>query len=150
MKKAFTMIELIFVVVVLGILAAVAIPRFAATRGDAQVAKYRADISAIRSAIISERQQRLFRGNPAFIAALDNGGNALFGGLAGQVLLQNPIQASPGAGGWATAGNGLNYTATISQTSGGINGAANFVYTPATGVFDCAGGAGTVCGLLTD
>jgi len=39
MKKAFTMIELIFVIVILGILAAVAIPKLAATRNDAQVAK---------------------------------------------------------------------------------------------------------------
>ena len=37
MKKAFTMIELVFVIVILGILASVAIPRLAATRGDAEV-----------------------------------------------------------------------------------------------------------------
>jgi prepilin-type N-terminal cleavage/methylation domain-containing protein len=35
-KTAFTMIELIFVIVILGILAAVAIPKMAATRDDAQ------------------------------------------------------------------------------------------------------------------
>jgi len=39
MKKSFTMIELIFVIVILGILAAVAIPKLAATRDDAQTAK---------------------------------------------------------------------------------------------------------------
>jgi len=39
MKRAFTIIELIFVIVILGILAAVAIPKFAATRDDAQVSK---------------------------------------------------------------------------------------------------------------
>ncbi len=39
MKNAFTMIELIFVIVILGILAAVAIPKLAATRDDAQVSK---------------------------------------------------------------------------------------------------------------
>ena len=36
-KSAFTMIELIFVIVILGVLAAVAIPKLAATRGDAEV-----------------------------------------------------------------------------------------------------------------
>ncbi|ULO02319.1 putative type II secretion system protein [Campylobacter sp. RM5004] len=39
MKKAFTMIELIFVIVILGALAAVAIPRLSATRDDAEIVK---------------------------------------------------------------------------------------------------------------
>ena len=37
MKKAFTMIELIFVIVIIGILSAIAIPKLAATRDDAEV-----------------------------------------------------------------------------------------------------------------
>jgi general secretion pathway protein G len=39
MRYAFTMIELIFVIVVLGILAAVAIPKLSATRDDALIAR---------------------------------------------------------------------------------------------------------------
>lgn len=37
LKNAFTMIELVFVIVILGILAAVALPKFSATRDDAKV-----------------------------------------------------------------------------------------------------------------
>ena len=44
MKKAFTMIELIFVIVILGILAAVAMPKFVATRNDAIVSKLAGNI----------------------------------------------------------------------------------------------------------
>ena len=44
-RSGFTMIELVFVIVILGILASVAIPKLAATRDDANIVKATAELS---------------------------------------------------------------------------------------------------------
>ncbi|RAZ46737.1 type II secretion system protein [Campylobacter hyointestinalis] len=44
MKKGFTMIELVFVIVILGILASLAVPKLAATRDDAEATKAAVEI----------------------------------------------------------------------------------------------------------
>jgi len=43
-QNAFTMVELVFVIVVIGILASIAVPKLAATRDDAVIAKARTTV----------------------------------------------------------------------------------------------------------
>ena len=46
MKEAFTMIELIFVIVLIGILAAISIPKLSATRDDAETSRMLTQLAA--------------------------------------------------------------------------------------------------------
>ena len=62
-RNAFTMLELIFVVVIIGILSAIAVPKFAKNKDDAVIVKTKATIAAVRSSLATERQKRILRGN---------------------------------------------------------------------------------------
>ena len=73
-KKGFTLIELLIVVVIIGILAAIAIPKFANTKDKAYVAQMKSDL---RNLATYEEQY-----------AADNGG-AYFGGTA---TMASPLQ----------------------------------------------------------
>ncbi|MCK9453869.1 prepilin-type N-terminal cleavage/methylation domain-containing protein [Sulfurimonas sp.] len=138
-SRGFTMIEMVFVIVVLGILAAIAIPRLAATRTDAEISKGRADVASVRSGIISERQSRIIQGDSDWITAanLDNGG--LFGGV-----LMYPVANEPGVNGkWsAEAGSG-----TYVFRAGNVD--TTFTYNPASGTFTCVAGNGN-CNILVN
>ncbi len=72
MKAAFTIIELVFVIVVIGILSAIAIPKFAATRDDAIISKARNTVASIRAGLATYRQKNILRGNFTPIEKIDN------------------------------------------------------------------------------
>lgn len=51
MRNAFSMLELVFVIVILGILASIAIPKFSLTRSEAQSISIQSDLNQAISAI---------------------------------------------------------------------------------------------------
>ena len=74
MRKAFTMVELVFVIVIIGILSGIAISKMSATRDDATITKAKSTVASIRSAISSEVQRRMMEGN--YTAIKNVGGTA--------------------------------------------------------------------------
>ncbi len=128
MKKAFTMIELIFVIVVLGILAGIAVPRLAATRDDATIAKMRGDLAAIRSGISLKRSQNMMRGNIGWPELGDNFSNVVQGG----------IKAGNDRNGWTQNGD-KSFTGCVAGQC------AVFTYERVDGNITCSG---TACDML--
>ncbi|MDF1874296.1 prepilin-type N-terminal cleavage/methylation domain-containing protein [Sulfurimonas sp. SAG-AH-194-I05] len=140
---AFTMIELVFVIVVLGILASVAIPKLAATRTDAEITKGRSDIASIRSGIVTERQARLITGDSNYISGIKLNENGLFGGV-----LMYGVADSTKAGHWTSTNTDTNATATYNFNVAGTN--VGFTYTQSTGLFVCTTSSDTFCSDLTN
>jgi general secretion pathway protein G len=141
---AFTMIELIFVIVVIGILSAIAIPRLAATRTDAIIVKGKSQVAAVRSGIVMQKSQNLLQGNRQtngyYPDNLDDINSSY--GTVGQKLffhndgnstniLENPTYSKNDSGGWLKTNTNTYTFQIISGTS------ITFTYNPATGSFDC-------------
>ncbi len=155
MKKAFTMIELVIVIVILGILSSVAISKMAVTRDDAIISKARSEVAAIRNAISLKRNTNILMGKgasyPSRLDALSTNsssdGDALFDYDTNNTdpnakLLDYPIYSKSSNGWRKVANNKYAFNATSVDV--------NFTYNPADGNFDCDDHTVKLCKDLTE
>lgn len=116
MKKGFTLIELIMIIVILGILAAVAVPKYFDLQASAKLAAEKGVVGGVRAGIYT-----YFANNKAYPATLDSAATVCASATPcfDTVLGQGGITAD-----WTKSG--LGYTGPAGNT---------YTYTPATGDF---------------
>jgi len=121
------MIELIFVIVVIGILASIAMPKLWVTRTDAIIAKGRAEVSTIRSAIATAHQKNMMEGNNSYLSSLDDG-TTLFG-----KIMDYGMTSDTTPGHWSKSDSKYVYHIDYDTN-------ATFEYNATNGRFDCVAG----------
>jgi general secretion pathway protein G len=108
MKKSFTLMEIIFVIVVLGILAVVALPRVFSGVSSAEISRVKSDLTTIRDAILNKYNSNVLTGNDSCPSLeKDTNDNYLFENVLSYPIKKN---ATPK---WD--GDGVDYNVTLSD-----------------------------------
>ncbi len=127
-RKGFTLVEILIVVIILGILAAVVMPQFTEASNDARASALESDLQTVRSQIELWKIQHLdaLPGNVSGVTMqdqltgkTDQDGSLNSSGAFGPYLQQFPTNPYTG-------------TNTVGATSASGQG---WIYTPATGAF---------------
>lgn len=109
-RKGFTLIELLIVVVIIGILAAIAIPKFANTKEKAYVASMKSDLRNLITA-----QESYFSDNNSTYATSTTGLGTYYKSTTGVTVTIGSVTAT----GWAATASHPQTTKTCSITLGG-------------------------------
>ena len=136
-RKAFTLLELIFVLVIIGILSAIAVPKFQGVAEEAYISKASNVLASVRTALSTERQKRILRGDTAAIGDLGNvftNFSAAADGTTPKVLQYPPKVCVAGDTSCWTRVSAVSYRYTFPDAT-----TANF--TLAASKLDCAAGA---------
>ena len=109
-ESGFTLIELVIVIVILGILAAVALPKYEDMREQARVATIKGQLGTIRSAIAIQYARNALNGQ------------ANFPPLNGTIFAEGRVPKEP-----------VNNLSSV-KASPGVDGSGGWVYQQSTGI----------------
>ena len=143
------MIELIFVVIIIGVLASIAVSKLGSMKNVADLANAKSDVASIRSAIFTERQRSLVQGNPSYIPKLSAdyvdtvNPSILFDGNGGRKLLTYGMKRGTGAGEWDMLSDTQYSYNSGSQTT-------TFDYNSTTGSFNCTAAVDNDCDKIAN
>ncbi|MCF6244529.1 MAG: type II secretion system GspH family protein [Sulfurovum sp.] len=156
-RKAFTMLELIFVIVIIGILSAIAIPKFAMTKDSATIAKAKTTVATIRNAIAMQRQKRILKGEFKPIYKLTNNAGLdkpifdAFDGNLSNALFQYPLQSCETAtsyGCWRETATGST-ASPVSEYTYNMPLSGSVIFELKNNKFNCKTPTDANCKLLT-